>query len=119
MKLDTGNKHRIAVKEIKTAAQDSQSERAIVDVAIILGNYNSFPHIKEAIQSVLKSSVLPSELIIVDDGSSDESLDYLKEIVPSLCDKRMRYVFITIPHAGLAAALNRAIEEVICVWHKL
>ena len=116
MKLDTGNKRPIAVREIKTSVKDSQSEQNIVDVAIILGNYNSFPYIQEAIQSVLHSSVLPSELIVVDDGSSDESFDYLKEIAPSLCDRRMRYVFLTIPHSGLATALNRAVEEVTTTY---
>lgn len=116
MKLDTGNKSPIAAREIEISTQNSHAEQDKVDVAIILGNYNSFPYIQEAIKSVLDSSVLPFELIVVDDGSTDESLDYLKEIVPSLCDRKMRYVFLTIPHSGLASALNRAIEEVTTTY---
>ena len=47
-------------------------------VSIIAANYNNGKYLKDFIGSVNESSVLPKELIIVDDGSLDESINILK-----------------------------------------
>jgi glycosyltransferase involved in cell wall biosynthesis len=46
-------------------------------VSIIAANYNNGKYLKDFIGSINRSSVLPKELIIVDDGSLDGSVDIL------------------------------------------
>lgn len=57
-------------------------------VSITMATYNRAPFIREAIASVLAQSYATWELIVVDDGSTDET----GEIVRSFADLRIRYV---------------------------
>ena len=49
-------------------------------VSVIIPCYNSSLHIKEAVQSVLDQTYPDIEIIIVDDGSTDESLNMVKSL---------------------------------------
>jgi glycosyltransferase involved in cell wall biosynthesis len=51
----------------------------IADVSIVAANYNNAAYLPDFINSVLGSSVLPRELIIVDDGSTDDSVETLSQ----------------------------------------
>jgi len=55
-------------------------------ISIITANYNYAQYIEEAINSVINQSYGDWELIIVDDGSSDNSV----EIIKSYCEKDSR-----------------------------
>lgn len=51
------------------------------DVEAVITSYNQGDMILEALQSVCVQTVLPQQIIIVDDGSSDEhSMDILNRI---------------------------------------
>jgi len=52
-----------------------------IKVSIITASYNYQDYIKEAIESVLAQSYLNWELIIVDDGSSDDSINVINSYV--------------------------------------
>lgn len=58
----------------------------ILSVVILV--YNGEKYLKEAINSVLKSNFLDFELIIIKDGSSNESLN----IINSYTDSRIRII---------------------------
>lgn len=77
------------------------SERPLVSV--VLPVYNGARYLKEAIDSVLAQTLRDFELIIIDDGSVDESA----AIVKTYADARIR--FFQQPNHGLAATLNRGI----------
>jgi len=64
--------------------------------------YNGASFLAEAIDSILGQSYADFELIIINDGSQDESADIIK----SYADPRIRY--IEQENRGLAATLNRA-----------
>ena len=64
--------------------------------------YNGARFLAEAVESILAQSVRQFELIAVDDGSTDESAEILKQY--AVGDARVR-VFER-PHAGLPATLN-------------
>jgi glycosyltransferase involved in cell wall biosynthesis len=49
-------------------------------ISVIIPVYNGRKYLKEAIESVARQTLLPVELIIVDDGSSDDSLSILKDM---------------------------------------
>lgn len=55
-------------------------------ISIITANYNYAQYLEEAINSVISQSYQDWELIIVDDGSSDNSV----EIIKSYCEKDTR-----------------------------
>ncbi len=55
--------------------------------SILMANYNNAEYIKEAINSVLNQTYSNWELIIIDDASTDNSLEIIK---PYLKDKRIR-----------------------------
>ncbi len=74
-------------------------------VSVLLPVYNGEPYLREAVQSILAQSYSDFELLAVDDGSRDGSLDTLEELAGS--DSRMRV--ITRSNRGLVATLNELI----------
>lgn len=74
-------------------------------VSIIMPNYNSSRFIKKAIDSVVAQTYKNWELIIVDDCSSDNSLEIIKEYN----DDRI-YVVRNATNSGTAVSRNNAIK---------
>ncbi|AUC77992.1 glycosyltransferase family 2 protein [Nonlabens sp. MB-3u-79] len=74
------------------------------DVTVIIPCYNDGLYITQAIDSVLHQTVLPEKIIIVDDGSQQETKDILK----SLDNPLIQLVFQN--NQGVAIARNNAIE---------
>lgn len=72
--------------------------------------YNAMPFLPEAVESLLGQTFSDFELLIVDDGSTDGSRDYLKTIK----DPRLR--LISQPNQGLSATLNRMLHEAKGTW---
>jgi len=76
------------------------------DISIIVPNYNNGKYLSEFIESVIQSAILPRELIIVDDGSMDDSM----KILESFSELPYLKVVSFPENRGLTAALNAAIE---------
>lgn len=76
-------------------------------VSINIATYNRAKYITEAINSVLNQSFQNWELIIVDDGSTDETE---KIINPYLADLRIRY-FKNETNKNISYTRNRALTE--------
>ena len=72
--------------------------------------YNGLPYLPDALQSVLQQTYRHFEVLVVDDGSTDDSLSYLQKVR----DPRLRV--ISQPHNGLTAALNRLLAEARTPW---
>ena len=62
----------------------------MLPVSIIMPCFNSEKFIEEAIQSVLEQSFTDFELIIIDGGSSDNTINIIKKL--SKIDKRISYI---------------------------
>ena len=73
-------------------------------VSVVMSVYNGEKYLKEAIDSILNQTYKDFEFIIVNDGSTDESL----EIIKSYNDPRI--VLIRQENKGLATALNEGIK---------
>lgn len=78
-------------------------------VSVIIPSYNCAPYLSEAIESVLDQSHPPAEVIVVDDGSTDDSLEIARGF-----GARIR--LLAQANAGVSAARNRAIEEATGDW---
>lgn len=77
-------------------------------VSIIMPAWNSEKYIKEAIKSVQDQTYLNWELIVVDDCSSDRTVEIVNEI--SEKDIRVK-IFKQKVNGGAAKARNRSLEE--------
>lgn len=75
-------------------------------VSVIMPAYNAEQYIVQAIDSVLKQDYSNWELIVVDDGSTDNT----ENIVKSFNDERIRYNYQE--NLGQASALNRGLDLV-------
>lgn len=73
-------------------------------VSVVLPVYNGSEYLSEAITSILGQTYPNFELIIIDDGSTDDSA----AIISSFRDGRIR--FLQQENRGIVATLNRGIE---------
>ncbi|MGA1864750.1 MAG: glycosyltransferase family 2 protein, partial [bacterium] len=69
-------------------------------VSVIIPTFNRAAYLSEAIESVLSQSYDNLELIMVDDGSIDNTRD----VVHSFSDKRIGYFYQK--NNGIASAMN-------------
>ena len=76
-------------------------------ISVIIPTYNRKDLLKESMESVLSQSYPIQELVIVDDGSTDQT----GEMIHGMQDERIRYIR-TEQNLGAAGARNLGIREV-------
>lgn len=84
-------------------------------ISIITANYNYAQYIEEAINSVISQSYQDWELIIVDDGSSDNSV----ELIKSYCEKDSRIKLLMHENGankGLKESILLGLEHASGEW---
>lgn len=75
-------------------------------VSVVVPTYNYACYLPVAIESVLNQTTLPEELIIVDDGSTDDTKNVISRYVG---DGRLSIQYIKTENAGAASARNLGI----------
>lgn len=79
----------------------------IPKISVVMCTYNSEKYLKESIESILQQSFSSFELIIVDDGSTDSTIEILKSYQQ---DPRVN-LFAFEENRGVIAARNYAISK--------
>jgi alpha-1,3-rhamnosyltransferase len=74
-------------------------------VSVVVPCYNHEKYVKETIESIINQTYKNIELIVIDDGSKDNSVSVIQE----LADK-YGFTFIHRPNKGLSATLNEGIK---------
>ena len=72
-------------------------------VSVIIPTYNRKHTLKRAIQSVYMQSLLPYEVIVVDDGSNDGTKEWVKQKYPNV-----KYIYQE--NSGVSSARNKGIK---------
>lgn len=96
-------KDKLHLNHNKEADNTEQDASKLPLVSVLLPVYNGAEYLIEAIQSILIQSYKNFELIIINDGSNDESALIIERF------KDPRIIFLSQTNQGLAATLNRAI----------
>ena len=76
-------------------------------VSIILPIYNVSQYLHECLDSVVRQTLKDIEIICVNDGSTDDSL----EIIQEYAAKDPRIVVITGPNGGYGKAMNKGLDR--------
>ena len=71
-------------------------------VSVLIPIYNTSHYLHECIDSVINQTLKDIEIILINDGSTDNSLDIIKQYAAK--DKRIRY--INKPNAGYGQTIN-------------
>ena len=72
-------------------------------ISVIITTYNYERFVRDAIDSVLAQTRLPDEIVVIDDGSTDNT----RKIVDEYADRHVTYIWQE--NAGAGAARNRGI----------
>ena len=75
-------------------------------IHVVTAVHNRYPITEKFVDSLLRQDCGPVHLILVDDGSLDES----KCICKKMCSTDHRIRFISQEHKGVSAARNAALE---------
>ena len=73
-------------------------------VSLIIPNWNGLDHLKDCLEAVARQSVRPQETILVDNGSTDDSFEYVRRNFPEV------HLIGLSKNFGFAYAVNRGIE---------
>lgn len=82
-------------------------------VSIIIPNYNCGKFLEETINSVINQTYQNWELLIVDDCSTDNSVEVIKKCIEK--DERIK-LFVNEKNSGAAASRNLALREASGQW---
>ena len=88
-----------------TQKSQEQKRQNMPLISVVIPVYNGEKTIAETIESVLNQSFSDFELIVINDGSQDSTLD----ILASIQDPRIK--IFSYPNAGLSASRNRGISQ--------
>ena len=77
-------------------------------ISVIVPVYNTEPYLKRCLQSIEKQTYTNIEVIIIDDGSTDKTL----EIARMFAEKDQRFRFFYQKRQGVSAARNLGLEKI-------
>ncbi len=77
-------------------------------VSVVVPSYNHAGFVERCLKSILNQTVKPSELLVIDDGSSDGSVEVIGRILKQ-CDFPAE--LIVNQNKGLCATLNESLEK--------
>ena len=78
-------------------------------ISVIIPTFNRQYCLSRTIDSVLQQTLKPSEIIIVDDGSTDNTINFLQQHYPQI-------KLLQQTHQGVSAARNLGIEQATGEW---
>ncbi len=78
-------------------------------VSVVIPTYNRCDILPRAIRSVLNQSLLPGEVIVIDDGSTDQTTETVRNEFPGVC-------LVSQPQQGVSTARNHGVNMARFPW---
>lgn len=85
-------------------------------VTVIIASYNHAPYIEASISSVLEQTYPDIELLVIDDGSTDDSVLRIERLLASIRSHGKTFDFLAQSNRGLTHTLNEAISRATGEW---
>lgn len=79
-------------------------------VSILIPCFNHARYIRQCIESAIAQDYDNIELIIIDDGSNDDSAEIIEQLLPACRERFTRFEFRSRPNKGISATSNEALE---------
>lgn len=87
-----------------------------MNISTFIACYNHQPYLAKAVESLLNQTVVPREIILIDDGSTDGSFRTMMALQEKYIGWKMKIRAIRHPHQyGNIRSYNQGIEE--CAYH--
>ncbi len=83
--------------------------KPIEDISVIIPTFNRCDLLKRAINSVIKQTITPKEIIIIDNGSTDQTHQMVSSLFPDIN-------YLIEKKRGVSAARNKGIIESESKW---
>ena len=80
----------------------------VSEINVLVPSYNHAPFVERALRSIFAQTLLPKKLIIIDDGSKDESVEIIRRV---LADCPCANELIIRENRGLCATLNEGLAK--------
>lgn len=80
-----------------------------MSISVVIPAYNAASFIEETLESVLKQTLPPSEVLVIDDGSTDETAKVAERFAPAVR-------VIRRPNSRAAATRNFGVETATSEW---
>ena len=87
----------------------------MVKVSIVMPMFNQEKYIVECLSSVLRQTLKDIEIIVVNDGSTDNSLALVKEFA----QQDDRIVVIDKPNSGYGHSMNVGMDRASCEYVRI
>jgi glycosyltransferase involved in cell wall biosynthesis len=78
-------------------------------ISVVIPAYNASGFLAETLRSVLAQTVPPDEVLVIDDGSKDNTLEIAESFAPQVTAIRR-------PNSGAATSRNYAVEQAKSEW---
>ncbi|MGI8789250.1 MAG: glycosyltransferase [Pyrinomonadaceae bacterium] len=79
-----------------------------MSISVLVPSYNHAPFVERTLRSIFKQTHAPKKLIVIDDGSKDESAEIIERV---LQDCPFDFEFIKRENRGLSATLNEGFAK--------
>ncbi len=86
---------------------EANKNKGLADVFVLVPSYNHAPFIEECLRSVFHQSLAPKKLLVIDDGSHDDSTRIIERV---LKDCPFDSELIARENRGLCFTLNQGLE---------
>ncbi len=92
----------------------SQKNFGLVDgrVSVVTPVYNGETHLAKMLDSVLAQDYSQIEMILVDDGSEDRTIQVAKDYRERFADRGYEYRIVQAEHKNASAAINQGLPYV-------